>query len=236
MVKPQNCVKGKPCKLFPRCIPREQSCLSTPSKPSCSPGNRCELHDVTCVKAPCWPAKVCLPVKCPPHEKWHDCGTCQPICGQPIPSCLHYVLPAGSYTATTKEPHCKHASCAECKNYSNDCVCEMVMPQYCIEGKPCKLFTRCIPREQSCLLSPCFPGFRCELADITCEKAPCWPTKRCAPAKCPPNEEWNDCGTCQPICGQPIPFCPAICGRAGCQCIEGFSRNDSVCVPSSSCS
>ncbi|ETN78047.1 hypothetical protein NECAME_03006 [Necator americanus] len=175
-----------------------------------------------------------------------------------ILSCLHYVLPDGNYTATTKEPHCKHASCAECKNYSNDCVCEMVMPQYCIEGKPCKLFTRCIPREQSCLLSPCFPGFRCELADITCEKAPWYGTVGQQRGAHQRNARQTRSGMtverANPFVAsqyqwvivvflllpllndQLLQFCPAICGRAGCQCIEGFSKNDSVCVPSSSCS
>ncbi|RCN28377.1 hypothetical protein ANCCAN_25877 [Ancylostoma caninum] len=49
MVKPQWCVDGDPCEdMFPRCIPREQSCKSS----YCSSG-KCELHDVSCVMAPC---------------------------------------------------------------------------------------------------------------------------------------------------------------------------------------
>uniref|UniRef100_A0A0N5CAQ9 TIL domain-containing protein n=1 Tax=Strongyloides papillosus TaxID=174720 RepID=A0A0N5CAQ9_STREA len=59
--------------------------------------------------------------------------------------------------------------------------------------------------------------------------------------KCPPNENWANCrSACEPNCldniKKPKP-CPRICKPAGCQCIEGFVRDDFTkkCVKREQC-
>uniref|UniRef100_A0A0N5C3Q0 TIL domain-containing protein n=1 Tax=Strongyloides papillosus TaxID=174720 RepID=A0A0N5C3Q0_STREA len=59
--------------------------------------------------------------------------------------------------------------------------------------------------------------------------------------QCPPNEIWANCrSACEPNCldniKKPKP-CPRICKPAGCQCIEGFVRDDSTntCVKRERC-
>ncbi|KAH0631334.1 hypothetical protein JD844_005622, partial [Phrynosoma platyrhinos] len=57
--------------------------------------------------------------------------------------------------------------------------------------------------------------------------------------ECPPNSEYQLCGTaCPATCvDDPIQaqqFCPAVCVE-GCQCIEGFVLSQGTCIPKSSC-
>ncbi|KAL6263153.1 hypothetical protein P5V15_005954 [Pogonomyrmex californicus] len=54
---------------------------------------------------------------------------------------------------------------------------------------------------------------------------------------CPPNQEWNTCGTaCPPTCTSPrLRACTMQC-VIGCQCKQGFLLNSSgACVPPSDC-
>ncbi|EYC14672.1 hypothetical protein Y032_0040g338 [Ancylostoma ceylanicum] len=149
---------------------------------------------------------------------------------------VNYATSTREPTSAEKNSACANVSCAECKNFSDDCICVMVKPQWCIDGDPCEdMFPRCIPRNQSCFPSFCSSG-KCEFHDVTCVMAPCWPIKQCDPVLCPPNEEWKDCAAfCEPSCTSPAPLCPDICKPGRCQCKEGFFRRAYSCVPSSGC-
>ncbi|XP_043265662.1 chymotrypsin inhibitor-like [Colletes gigas] len=55
--------------------------------------------------------------------------------------------------------------------------------------------------------------------------------------QCGVNEEFKSCGSqCEPSCAQPkIDFCTFNC-KIGCQCKDGFLRNDAgACVSPESC-
>nr|XP_060639880.1 IgGFc-binding protein-like [Anolis sagrei ordinatus] len=59
-------------------------------------------------------------------------------------------------------------------------------------------------------------------------------TAGCLP-QCPPNSEYQLCGTCPATCvDQGELLCPAVCVE-GCQCKEGFVLSHGTCIPKSSC-
>ncbi|KIH57988.1 trypsin Inhibitor like cysteine rich domain protein [Ancylostoma duodenale] len=147
---------------------------------------------------------------CPENEEWRECpSNCEPSCTNQSPICNlacllkpqcqckfgFYRGPGGKCVPVEQckgaDPTCENTSCDECKKYSKECVCEMVKPQGCVDGKPCKLFPRCIPKgsfnpqdsgnihsypmfisERSCSASPCPSGKRCELREVACFAAP----------------------------------------------------------------
>ncbi|CAJ0590472.1 unnamed protein product [Cylicocyclus nassatus] len=56
-VRPQFCGDDQNCELIQKCIPRDQTCTDN----SCPNGQRCQLDEVVCVRAPCWPVRSCVP-------------------------------------------------------------------------------------------------------------------------------------------------------------------------------
>ncbi|KAK6753772.1 hypothetical protein RB195_013016 [Necator americanus] len=241
-----GCVSGQsPCEQFPVCVPSDRSCAAT----KCDSGQKCFLREVVCITAPCYPVPSCE-YQCPENEEWRECpSNCEPSCSNQSPICNlacllkpqcqckfgFYRGPDGKCVPSNQckaDATCATTSCDECKKYTDDCVCEMVKPQGCVDGKPCTLFPRCIPRKQSCSASPCPPGQRCELREVVCVKAPCWPVRECNPFNCPPNEEWRDCAAfCEPSCTSPAPLCPDVCKPGRCQCKNTFYRRNNMCVP-----
>ncbi|CAH0725474.1 unnamed protein product, partial [Brenthis ino] len=53
---------------------------------------------------------------------------------------------------------------------------------------------------------------------------------------CGPNEVFRYCGTCQTTCSNLNPICIFECGRPGCFCTSGYTKNsDGACIPISEC-
>ncbi|KAL6742813.1 hypothetical protein Aduo_015921 [Ancylostoma duodenale] len=242
-----GCVSGQsPCEQFPACVPAKQSCAAS----KCEGDQKCFLREVFCITTPCYPQPFCE-TQCPENEEWRECpSNCEPSCTNQSPICNlacllkpqcqckfgFYRGPGGKCVPVEQckgaDPTCENTSCDECKKYSKECVCEMVKPQGCVDGKPCKLFPRCIPKERSCSASPCPSGKRCELREVACFAAPCWPVRECNTFNCPPNEEWRDCAAfCEPSCSSPAPLCPDVCKPGRCQCKDTFYRRNGMCVP-----
>ncbi|KAF7242489.1 IgGFc-binding protein [Varanus komodoensis] len=66
-----------------------------------------------------------------------------------------------------------------------------------------------------------------------------WRTAAGCFVKCPPNSQYQPCGTaCPATCADdptlPQKPCPAVCVE-GCQCVEGFVLSQGKCIPQSSC-
>ncbi|GMR61823.1 hypothetical protein PMAYCL1PPCAC_32018, partial [Pristionchus mayeri] len=50
------------------------------------------------------------------------------------------------------------------------------------------------------------------------------------------NEEWRDCGTCEPTCDNRLPACNKMCYPGRCMCQPGFFRNkEGKCVTENDC-
>ncbi|KAF8382350.1 hypothetical protein PRIPAC_71492, partial [Pristionchus pacificus] len=53
--------------------------------------------------------------------------------------------------------------------------------------------------------------------------------------QCNSNERYVTCGGCEGSCSNPNPSCPSGCRPSRCECLPGFVRFSSVCIPSRDC-
>lgn len=57
----------------------------------------------------------------------------------------------------------------------------------------------------------------------------------CAVLKCAENEEYHECvSICGDECNGPD-LCPVDCEISGCECAEGFKRQDDKCIEQEEC-
>ncbi|XP_076648246.1 zonadhesin-like isoform X2 [Halictus rubicundus] len=238
-----------------RCPPNEDwkecgtACPSTCKNPGprictlqCVKGCQCKPGLLRNESGECVPKESCPPDRgnhCPPNEDWNECGTaCPSTCKNPGPRVCTLQCVKGC--------QCKPGLL---RNESGDCV-----PK---ESCPADEDDRCPPNEdwnecgtacpstcknpgpRICTLQ-CVKGCQCKPGLLRNESGDCVPKESC-PAdgddRCPPNEDWNECGTaCPSTCKNPGPrICTLQCVK-GCQCKPGLLRNESgECVPKESC-
>ncbi|KAK6756773.1 hypothetical protein RB195_014915 [Necator americanus] len=240
-----------PKKTYPStpqtCPPNEQyNTCGTACEPSCSVPTP-EICTLQCVVGcQCKPGfyrnyqKVCVSNcngkegdGCGDNEESKRCGTaCEPTCSNPNPVCTKQCV--------VNVCQCKSGFIRDAKN---KCIpvdnCPKGNGNETPKPKPSCATVLCKP-PTTCVIRPVDP--RC--ADDCDVEAVCVnpvPTQQAVapkktypstPQTCPPNEQYNTCGTaCEPSCSVPTPeICTLQC-VVGCQCKPGFYRNyQKVCV------
>ncbi|RVE48001.1 hypothetical protein evm_007313 [Chilo suppressalis] len=124
--------------------------------------------------------------------------------------------------------------------------------------RPNERLLECGGCQRTCLepapvcIAVCRPGCYCEPDQVRNATGHCIKLSECPPlpatykldtseprpnnAKCPDNEEYRFCETCNRTCDNPNPICPAQCSR-GCFCVDDLVRDrDGRCVKQENCS
>ncbi|XP_076445004.1 uncharacterized protein LOC143282961 [Babylonia areolata] len=177
------------------------------SRPSCDtvkcgPGQTCELQQVVCVRAPCYPVPTCVERKEKPGQ-----------CRKPRP------FEAGICANTcTRDSDCEGSDKC-CKNGCGATVCQSVGGLLPVPSRP------------TCATVRCSAGTKCVLKQVQCIRAPCYPQPVCVddtekPGQCRkprPFESGICANTCtrDSDCEGSDKCCKNGCGATVCQSVEG---------------
>uniref|UniRef100_A0ABM5ES84 IgGFc-binding protein-like n=1 Tax=Pogona vitticeps TaxID=103695 RepID=A0ABM5ES84_9SAUR len=148
-----------------------------------------------------------------------------------------------------------HGPCEPCRpdlaqQYQSENYCGLVVAPSNGPFSPCHSKVDPKPFFENCVYDVCAnEGHKQTLCDAlktyadACQREGVqvgdWRRPAGCPLECPPNSEYQLCGTaCPATCADDhVPsqlFCPAVCVE-GCQCVEGFVLSQGACVPISKC-
>jgi hypothetical protein len=195
----------------------------------CRDGQRCELHEVQCIRAPCPPVAECVPIK--------------PVTSCAATSCLTGTTCVESPSGAECVPvaTCAATLCltgTTCKDTPTGAEC---VPISTCAATLCKTGTKCVdsPDGAQCLPFDPAPGCAVTLCKVgtTCVEGPggaqCIPVSTCAATTCPVGDECVE-GPSGASCKTPcLAKCAAgnHCELREVQCIRAPCPPQPSCVP-----
>jgi hypothetical protein len=210
-------------------VPGDAAAESPCNLIDCRDGQRCELHEVQCIRAPCPPVAECVPIK-PPTS----CAATSCVTGT---TCVETPTGAQCVPAST----CAATSCltgTTCKETPTGAEC---VPVSTCAATLCKTGTKCVDSPDGAQCLPFDPAPGCALTlcktGTTCVEGPtgaeCVPVSTCAATTCPVGDECVE-GPSGATCKTP---CLAKCSAGNhcelheVQCIRAPCPPQPTCVP-----
>ncbi|XGW04957.1 hypothetical protein V3C99_015830 [Haemonchus contortus] len=244
------CIDPSLCSnIKPTTPSNEQRARCADVRVKCAAGHHCEdtPTGITCAPDPV----------CPPNEEFNICAsdceqTCVPM-GRPCTmNCLPPKCQCKSGFVREGGQCIDHSDCPDVgeittttQNYADEPVTptlttcdQLIVRLVCADGFHCEI----VNGEQGCVPDPvtpplttcdqalirilCITGYHCEIVN----GAPaCVPDKACGA-----NEEFTQCPSCEPTCGPIVPCLPG-CFPPACRCVNGYVRDNGVCIRSTDC-